>query len=335
MTTTQQHPKTFGGWLQQVAQASGNPMAVASGMGEAVDSDGGFLIPPDFAQSVIMRMYETHAIFNRCNRLPPPAGNRVLIPMIGESSRDAGSRFGGFQAYWLAEGATITATKPKFSLNEMPLHKLIAVCHTSNELLEDAPQLEAIFQRVASLELGYRLEDAIVNGSGAGQPLGLLNSPAKITVSKDGGQSAATITASNVRGMWARCWGASRRNAVWLCNQAADAQLAALGGSTGLYNSDGTATSGGYPTLLGRPVIPVEYCPTLGTEGDLIAVDLSQITVADKSAGVLSAHVRFIQDESAFRITLRCNAQCFWSSALTPDNGSNTLSPIVTLETRT
>jgi hypothetical protein len=45
-------------------------------------------------------------------------------------------------------------------------------------------------------------------------------------------------------------------------------------------------------------------------------------------------HVRFVYDEMAFRFTYRVNGHPAWKSALTPCKGSNSVSPFVTLETR-
>ena len=82
--------------------------------------------------------------------------------------------------------------------------------------------------------------------------------------------------------------------------------------------------------IKGRPVVPVEYCKTLGTVGDIILADMSQYAFIDKG-GIQSAssiHVQFVAGETAFRFVYRCNGMPEWSSALTPLNGSsNTLSP--------
>jgi HK97 family phage major capsid protein len=91
-----------------------------------------------------------------------------------------------------------------------------------------------------------------------------------------------------------------------------------------------------YGTLFGRPVIPVEYADTLGTEGDITLADYSQYVLADKG-GVQTAssmHVAFLTDEMVFRFIYRVDGEPIWHAALTPFKGSNTLSPFVTLATR-
>jgi HK97 family phage major capsid protein len=88
--------------------------------------------------------------------------------------------------------------------------------------------------------------------------------------------------------------------------------------------------------IKGRPVIPVEYCSTLGTVGDIICVDLGAYMLATKG-GVQQAssmHVAFTTDEMAYRATYRVDGQPVWRSAVTPANGTNTQSPYVVLATR-
>ena len=91
-----------------------------------------------------------------------------------------------------------------------------------------------------------------------------------------------------------------------------------------------------YNTLMGRPVIAIEQCPTLGTVGDIIAADLSQYLGITKGGlqSASSMHVRFLYDEMTFRFVLRVDGQPLWSSALTPFKGSDTQGPFVVLATR-
>jgi len=45
-------------------------------------------------------------------------------------------------------------------------------------------------------------------------------------------------------------------------------------------------------------------------------------------------HVKFITDEMTYRFIARNDGQPSWNAALTPKNGSNTLSPYVALAAR-
>ena len=317
--------------------------AAASGANTAVPSEGGFLVQQDLAAGILERMYDIGQLSSRVTRLPVgPNSNGTKIRAMDESSRADGSRWGGVQVYWEAEADTTTATKPKWRNMELNLQKLFGLMYATEEMLEDAPVLGAVAERVFPQEINFKVEDAIFRGTGAGQPLGFLNSPCKVKVSKEGSQAAATIKTENVLKMFGRLWARSKQNAVWFINQDTEQQLyqLVLGSGTAvvlLYQAPGTAVNPGeFGRLLGRPVIPVEYCPTLGTEGDIVLADLAEYVMIDKG-GVKqswSVHVRFIYDEQTFKITYRCDGQPAWNKALTPFQGTATQSPFITLETR-
>ena len=47
-----------------------------------------------------------------------------------------------------------------------------------------------------------------------------------------------------------------------------------------------------------------------------------------------SIHVLFLSDETTYRFVYRCDGESTWNSALTPKNGTNTVSPFVALAVR-
>jgi hypothetical protein len=314
----------------------------ASGMSETDPAGGGFPVQIDFADQIFRRIYDMGEIASRVFRLGISANaNGIKIPGIDETSRANGSRWGGVQSYWLGEGDPIGASRPKFRLIELDLRKLGCLWYVTDELMQDAPALNGIANEAFTQELTFALEDSFVRGTGAGQPLGYLNAAAKVTVAKETGQAAGTLLYPNILKMWQSMWARSRLNAIWTINQDVEPQLYALNqviGTAGVpvYLPPGGISERPYATLFGRPVIPVEYNPTVGTEGDISLLDMSQYVVADKNSmqQATSMHVRFVNDEMTFRILYRVDGQPLWHSALTPYQGSTARSPFVTLATR-
>jgi HK97 family phage major capsid protein len=315
--------------------------AAASGASEAVPSDGGFLVQKDFSQEILKRVYETGSISSRVRHIAIGANaNGLKMNAVDETSRADGSRWGGVRGYWANEADALTASKPKFRQIELNLQKLITLFYATDEILQDASALEAVFTEAFSEEIGFKLEDAIFSGDGSGKPLGFINSNCVVQVTKDGADSGATVSTADVLAMWARLPARSRANAVWLINQDVEPKLfpLTLGSGTAvqlLYFPPGS-NGNQYGSLLGRPVIPTEHNATLGTVGDIVLADLSTYVMIDKGAPKQdsSMHVRFLNDEMTFRTTYRCDGQPWWNSALTPKNGSNTQSPFITLSTR-
>lgn len=314
----------------------------ATGLGEAVPAEGGFLVQTDIAAGLLKPIYELGQIAALVDKVQVgPNANGMVFNAIDETSRATGSRYGGVQAHWLAEAGTKTASKPVFRQIELKLKKLIGLCYATDELLQDTTALAAVVSEAFRGEFTFMLEDAIVNGDGVGKPLGALQSGCLVTVAKEANQTATTIVAANIIKMWARMASAFRRGAVWNINQDIEPQLftmfvAAGQGGVPVYMPANGLAGVPYGTLFGRPVIPTEYNATLGTVGDVLLANWGAYQMIDKGAvqEASSIHVQFITDETAFRFVYRCDGQPKWASAVTPAKGSNTLSPFVTLATR-
>lgn len=311
-----------------------------SGMSEAVDSEGGFLVPPTFSSQIFQRVYDND-LLTRTDKYTV-TGREMIFPAIDETSRVDGSRFGGVLAYWRDEAATVTATKPKLRQVKLSLNSLMALGYITEELQSDGPALDTFLTKNFAMEIEFAIGNALINGTGVGRPLGIKNAACLVSVSKETGQAAATINTQNLVKMWSRMWGPSRKNAVWLINQDVEPALLTLTlgiGTAGVatYMPPGGLSDSPYATLLGRPVLPVEFCATLGTVGDIILADMSQyVTISKGSADTqMSMHLRFDFAENAYRTIFRIDGRPWWHSALTPASGSsNTLSPFVALATR-
>ena len=316
--------------------------AAASGMSESIPSDGGFLVQNDFASGLLQRAYETGVVASRTTKIQLSSNsNSIKIPAIDESSRADGSRMGGVRAYWKDEADLKTKSKPKIRNIELSLKKLVGLCYTTDELLQDAGALEAVIRKGFADEFGFKLDDAVVNGTGAGQPLGYMNSPCLTTQAAEGGQDPATVVYENIVNMWSRLWAPSRGNAVWFISQDIEPQLNTMSlavgtGGSAVYLPPGGASATPYASLYGRPVIPIEQAQTLGTTGDIALCDMSEYIMIEKGGlqSDYSMHVRFLWDEGVFRFVLRTDGQPGWNSELTPYNGGATQSPFVVLATR-
>ena len=268
--------------------------------------------------------------------------NSIKINGIDESSRANGSRWGGIQMYWEEEAAEKTKSKPKFRQIRLELKKLIGLCYATDELLEDSAALEAVISQAFQNEMGFKIDDGILNGTGAGQLLGIRNQPATIQQTKETGQDAATVVYENIVKMWSRLLPDAQMNSVWLINQDVFPQLATMGlavgtGGSAVYLPPGGASVSPYASLMGRPIIPMEQCQTLGTNGDIMLGDFGNGYIFVDKGGLkqdMSIHVRFQYDESCFRFVYRCDGQPVLAKAITPFKGSNTLGHFVKLQTR-
>jgi len=319
--------------------------AAASGLNETVGSDGGFLVQQDFAQELLQDVIQTGILASRVGRRIPISGNAnsTKINGIDETSR-VSTRSGGILAYWASEAEEKTKSKPKFREIELNLKKLIGLCYATDEMLADAAQLEAVIREGFVSEFGFQIDDSMINGTGAGQPLGILNSGSLISVTKETGQKAATLVSENLIKMYARRFASQTQGYAWYYNQAIEPQLFTMSLSVGLggipvYMPPGGLSDAPYGRILGLPAIAIEQASALGTAGDIILANFQKGYVLAEKGGIksdMSIHVRFIYDESVFRFILRIDGQPVRASALTPYKGGATAtqSHFIALETR-
>lgn len=314
----------------------------ASGLSEGVPSDGGFLVDQEMATGILKETWNTGMILPMVNKMTL-SGNKNGLKTNGldETSRVDGSRAGGIVAYWKGEAAEKTASKPKFRQIDLSLNKLIGLCYATDELLDDAQALAQTINEGFRDEFNFKITDAIIRGTGAGMPLGILNSGCVVSVSKETGQAADTIVFENVQNMWSRLLAPSRPNAIWTINQDCEPQLGRMSlavgtGGVPVYMPAGGASASPYATLFGRPVVPIEQAETVGTTGDIMLSDFSKYKAIDKGGiqNDVSIHVRFVYDEQVFRFVYRFDGQPILGSAITPYKGTNTLSHFVKLDSR-
>lgn len=304
----------------------------ATGLGESVPSEGGFLVQQDFSNELLQEVFSTGILASRCRRQPISGNaNSMKINGVDETSR-ASTRYGGIVGYWEEEAAEKTASKPKFRKIELSLKKLIGLCYATDELLDDAPALEAFIRQAFVGEFGFLLDDAIINGIGGGQPLGILNAGCLVSQAKETGQKADTVVAENIVKMYSRRFAGQTQNYAWFYNQNIEPQLFTMSLAVGtggipIYMPPGGLSDAPYARLMGLPAIAIEQAATLGDVGDIILANFQNGYILAEKGGIksdMSIHVRFIYDESVFRFVLRVDGQPVRASALTPYKGGAT-----------
>lgn len=315
------------------------PVATVSGMNESVGSEGGFLVHPEFLPEITKSVFGDDPILSRVKRIPS-SKNAVKYNLIDETSRATGSRQGGVQVYWAAEADTVTAKKPKLRQFGLEKKKLMGLAYLTEELMEDAPAAESLIVESFQKELAFTIANAVFRGTGVGQPLGFLNGGAVVSVAIESAQTIANTPASiaiNTSKMLARIPSSMWDEVIFLYNQELLPKLAvATVGNAPVFMGAGGLSGKPYATIWGQPAFASELCEAEGTVGDIIAIAPSQYHVlgGDSTKFSESIHVRFLNDEDTLKFTTRVDGAPLWSTAWTRFKGGSTLSPYVTLATR-
>lgn len=307
-------------------------------LGEGQGDQGGFLVPEEFRAELLQTSLETAIVRPRATVIPMTR-QTMTMPSIRDVSH-ATTVFGGIQMYWTPEAAAPTQTDPTFAQVRLDAKKLVGSTRVNNELLEDSAfSLEGLLSTLYPAAIAYFEDDAFIAGIGGGQPIGIKNANALVSVAKETGQAATTFVWENAIKMFARLLPQSMGRAVWVAHMNTIPQLAVMSLSVGTGGSAVWAPNGagGLPTtLLGRPILYSEKCETLGTAGDVYLADFSQYLIGDRMSMEVasSMHSRFLNDQTEFRITSRLDGKPWLDSALTPRNGTTTLSAYLTVAAR-
>ena len=311
-------------------------------MSEGVGSEGGFLVPPEFTAEILDQGLESEIMRPRC-QVWPMLTNEKIAP--GWDGADHSSTlYGGFSGQWLAEGETATVTdKGKFRSIKLKAKKLAIFTSASNELVSDVMSFEEMLNGALSKALSWFLDYACLNGTGAGQPLGMFNCPSVVEVAKESGQSADTILWENICEMFARIHPNCRENAIWIANDTIIPQLLTMtitvgtGGShiNQMHTAPVLREDSGKFFLLGKEVFFTEKVPVLGDKGDITLIDPTQYVLGLRKELLIEKNsgVHWSSDKTAYRAILRGDGMGMWNEAVTPKNG-NSLSWAVTLAER-
>lgn len=317
--------------------------AAASGMNQSVGAEGGFLVPPAFSTTIWDGLNRgTQSLLSMCDQYTVE-GESLTFPANAETARTAGNRYGGILGYWIAEADQITSSKAKVRQLKIEPQELAVLCPVTDKLLRNTTALEQYLTRAATDEINFLVGDAIIEGTGVGQPLGIMNSGCLVSVAKETSQVADSILEANLLKMRARCHPRWYQGGTWFINIDVQPQLDAL--FVPVKNVAGSENVGGFAspvynrdnnTILGRPVVAIEYCSTIGDKGDIILACMGAYAAGVRGGidSAMSIHLRFDYAETCFRFMFAVDGQPWLASALTPFKGSNTLSTFVTLDAR-
>ena len=287
---------------------------------EGVGADGGFAVPPEFRSAILQKVMGEDSLLSMTDQ-QQTSGNAITF-LADETTPWQSS--GGIQSYWESEASQMAQSKPQLVEKTVKANKIITLVPLSDELLADAPAMASYVNRKAPEKMSFRVNDAILNGTGAGTPLGILQSPGTVDVSKETSQTADTVNYNNIIKMYSALTPTARAKARWIVNPDVEQQLMTMsfpgtGTAVPVYLPPGGLSASPYGTLLGRPVITSEACAALGDRGDIIFGDMSSYLSVIKVGGIrsdVSIHVWFDWDITAFRFILRVGGQPWWNSAI-------------------
>lgn len=325
------HYRSFRDFMTDIHYSLSSPGAIASRA--MVSGDIGYLVPDEYSAQLFDQTLESSVVLQRC-RIEPMTSDTKHV--AGFSNNGSAAPF-GIGGGWASEGSTLSPQTLSYRALNLQAKKLACLIQLSNESISDGAEVDGQVQQAMTGALSWLLDKALLAGSGAGEPLGILASSATIQVDIENGQLANTLVYENLANMLGRLLPSSFANSVWIASPSTVPQLLTLGIAVGLGGTPVpvlTQNNSGF-SLLTRPCIFTEKASTLGSLGDIVLADLSQYVCGLRQQIVLerSSHAGFESDISTYRAKIRADGMPLLAAPYTPANGPS-LSSFVTLKAR-
>jgi HK97 family phage major capsid protein len=292
-------------------------------------------VPQEFYSLMEKRTLEQSVVRRSGAMVVPAARNTIKMPLFKDTTHSAGTLFGGWIAYMGAEASAMSESSPKIDQVTLELNKLYLYTYLSEELLEDnAVALEALLQARAGDVIAWKEDSKFLNGTGVGEPLGIINSSALVSYDK---AAASAISIGDLGGMIATLFSNSFSKACWYAHPSTLKLLVSL--TAGTYGNavwigqDQGATKAPPAMVFGMPLYWTEHCKEINTPGDFMLIDPTWYCIYDKP-GLridIDKSVRFNYDQQTLRIIKRFDGRPLIDSAVTLASGTSTQSPFVAM----
>ena len=296
---------------------------VSKFLSEAVDESGGYLVPEEFRNIMIMYDSEPTLVWSRAT-VWPMSGEKLQFPKLQQNPdvEDIGfDHFAGVTFEWVEEGGEKPETEPTFGMVEMIVHELAGYTELTNTLLDDSVlNLINYLTRLFRAAWYWVTDRSFIQGTGGKQPLGIINDPSVLSVYR---QTADTVEVQDILNMEARMPAVFDTGAVWFITKNV---RAALRGQTVTSSSKelvlqemyGDLARGYDMTILGKPAFLADgKIPALGSTADIILANWTYYYIGFRQDFSMdsSRHYKFRNNRTALRCSGRLDGQASISQA--------------------
>jgi HK97 family phage major capsid protein len=330
-TTPEGEFRSFGEWLGAAFRREIRPDVEKRAQSMGVGSEGGFLVPQQFLSDFLKINPESQIVRPRARVIGggenPDA--EMVIPALAQG---ASGVYGGVTVTWTAESAAMAETAAVLEQISLRPREVTAYVKVSNMLLRNAASASPIISTLLGDAVLGAEDYAFLRGDGVAKPLGIKNCPGRKTVVRT---AANSICYEDILSMQKGFLPESQPFALWIANQSAFSKIKDMKDSSGnrIY-TEGNLVKG-FPSMLdGIPIRFTGRTPVLGSEGDLMLVDLRYYLIKDGIGPMIafSEHVGFTSNQTYIKVVKSVDGQGWIKTALELEDGSTTVSPFAVLQ---
>ena len=303
---------------------------ILSGTGSA----GGFAVPTEMWRSVYNSVSRDSIFLGRMTVFPMQS-NEMTIPALNSENQKTGF-IGNVEARIVAEADDGEVVTPTFRDMMLKARKWIIYMNASHESLVDSGgRIDGVIGPIIKLGVQQSVDEQALIGNGVGAPLGILNSPAAISIPR---ATANEINYIDCVKMLSRIHPVFQGGAIWIVSNEAYEMLMLMedGASNLIWNVNSTqgADKAIPSTFLGRPLFVSDFCSALGDRGDLVLVDPRALAFGLREDFALESSTapEWLKHLISFRGYMRADIMPLLGSQITPRNGASTLSFATVLE---
>lgn len=344
--------KSFGDFLMAIQRKDTKRLATVYGSYKLNDDDpetkdiggdtgagGGYLLPTDYASSLLQITPTSSPILSRVQTIPVsttsgmwPVLDQYITPTAGVGQTALAAGITATEAASGSAGGTLTEVTPGFEALQWRIHKIGGYTQVDNEMMSDSPfAIEALLRALFNVAVSAKHEYYVLRGSGTGTPLGILNSPCIVNATPATNNLFSWVDVGN---MQAHLKQIGTQMPVWLWHPSVwpdviTMEVGTAGGA--VWTANMQAAQG--RQLNGYEFFQSEHLPQANSAGDVILADLfayllfrrQEITIA------YSEHAGFLSDQATWRFTARADGMPWLRNPITlaDPTGSYTVSPFV------
>ena len=244
---------------------------VSNVLSEGVDANGGYLVPEEYDHRLIDILDEENVMRKLGTRITTSGEHKINIAATKPA------------AAWIEEGGALTFGDATFDQIILDAHKLHVAIKVTEELLYDnAFNLENYIMQQFGKALANAEEDAFINGTGTGQPLGILAATGGADVGVTA-KSATAITADELIDLIYSLKRPYRKSAAFLLNDQTLAAIRKLKDNYGQYLWQPSLQAGEPDHILGYAAYTSPYFPAVAAGKPAVAFgDFSYYNIGDR-----------------------------------------------------